>query len=305
MKRSIIIVLLVLLAIGICILFSINISQKQNYIVESIARTENMQNRVNENFVIINNGQIMNENLIDEFIEKAQYPKAEKQELNIKQDNKNISIIYNPSEYAKALNESNGNINMPMDDGSFEVRKRLYGYYSLLINGKTIGEYTLISHKIVKITENNEVILYFDAPLIEYTTRPEICRYTLESSNYKESFYIAFHQRKDLGIKEIYDTGNFKIKTFGGDVDIIIEKDMAYHLEDALKNNVITPLDIIKQVKEDEKYGICTMYYFSDGGSAEYIYSEFTILKLNTLEGDKDLVIGPSGSIINTYNKNK
>ena len=55
-------------------------------------------------------------------------------------------------------------------------------------------------------------------------------------------------QRKDLGIKEVFDYGEYKVKTFGGDV---------------------------------------------------------TLLKLNTLDGDKDLIIGMGGQIINSYNKNR
>jgi len=41
------------------------------------------------------------------------------------------------------------------------------------------------------------------------------------------------------------------------------------------------------------------MGYYYDGGSTEYYYDDYTILKFNSLDGCKDLVIGPSGAIIN------
>ena len=80
---------------------------------------------------------------------------------------------------------------------------------------------------------------------------------------------------------------------------------MVYNLEDALKQKVITPNDILEQSKTDGKYGICDGDSYYDGGSMEYRYNDFTILKLNTLDGDKDLVIGMRGQIIDLYNKNK
>ena len=80
---------------------------------------------------------------------------------------------------------------------------------------------------------------------------------------------------------------------------------MVYNLEDALSKKVITPDDILAQARIDTKYGICQSDAYYDGGSTDFMYKDFTILKLNTLNGDKDLVIGFQGQIIDSYNKNK
>ena len=86
--------------------------------------------------------------------------------------------------------------------------------------------------------------------------------------------------------------------------------DAVYSLEDALNRKVITPEDIFAQVKKDLKYGVCMDGMYSDGGSIEYCYygekdNQYTILKLGTLDGEKDLVIGMGGQILSSYNKNK
>ena len=79
-------------------------------------------------------------------------------------------------------------------------------------------------------------------------------------------------------------------------------------LETEVNLGVITTDDILEQAKIDAKYGVCQEAYYSDGGSTEYKYyntseNQYTILKLNTLEGDKDLVVGMSGKIIDIYKK--
>ena len=113
--------------------------------------------------------------------------------------------------------------------------------------------------------------------------------------------------RKDMGVNKIaeknqFDNLDFGVYTIAGDVSITIEGDMVYSLEDALKQGVIKVQDILEQAKQDEKYRFCEEAYYQDGGSTEYRYAEYTILKYNTLDGNKDLVIGMQGSIINQMN---
>ncbi len=260
-----------------------------------------------KDIVIIKDGKIENEQLIDKFIEEAVAENNENKELNIVQDEKIIKVTYTPGEYASAmLKQSQGeDIATGVFDGSTESKKNAYGYYTLFVNDEIQGEFPLIGHHIKRTTSNDTIILYFDAPLIDYATIPEICRYNLKSSNYTKKFYMVYNQRKDLGIKTVFNTGEYEVKTFGGDVQVVIDDDMVYNLEDALSKKVITPDDILEQAKIDAKYGICQSDSYDDGGSTEFMYKDFTILKLNTLDGDKDLVIGMKGQIIDLYNKNK
>ena len=265
-----------------------------------------------EGKVIIKNNEIQNEELIDEFIEKAIYSNIESQELVIIQDDTKIKLKYTSGEYAKAISEENEErVIVPTSDGTYEQNKKVYGYYSVIVNDELKGEYPLGSHLIKRVINGENVTLYVDAPLIEYTEMQTICTYSVESSSYTKKYDLTYMQRKDLGIKEIYDAGDYKVKTFGGDVSIIITGgDAVYTLEEALNRKVITPEDILAQAKMDVKYGICQEGLYSDGGSIEYCYygetyNQYTILKLNTLDGEKDLVIGMGGPILSSYNKNK
>jgi len=327
MKNKIFIVILAVCLIGIIILgmyVADRIRMKNNkpvvfstwgyQYVPPISEDEVPQEVISKDLVIIKNNKIQNEHLIDEFIKKTDYTKNESQELNILQDNKNIKITYTPGQYAKIYQQgTEGEVvsfNLPLDDGSFESRQKVYGYYTLIKDDEEPLKFALIDHQIARIIDGNNVVLYFEAPFIEYVETPSICSYSVESSDYSKKYSLIYRQRKDLGIKEIYDAGDYKIKTFGGDVSIILTGgDAVYSLEDALNRKVVTPDDLLSQAKMDSKYGICIEGLYSDGGSIEYCYytpnKQYTILKLNTLDGQKDLIIGMGGQILSSYNKNK
>ena len=161
-----------------------------------------------------------------------------------------------------------------------------------------------------KTTENTVQVIFYGY-LLELTEIPVICEYDLDSSLYQKNYDLTYLQRKDMGVKQIarinqFDNTDFDVYTLGGDVIITIEQDMVYSLEDALNQKVITVNSILEQAKLDAKYGICEAAFYKDGGSIEYRYKDYTILKFNTLDGNKDLIIAMSDSIINNeYLKNR
>jgi len=328
MKKKICIAILIICLLGIIVLgmYVIDrIRMKNNkpvifstwgyQYVPPISEDERLQEEISKDVVIIKDNNIQNEYLIDEFIEKTDYSEIESQELNILQDDKKIKITYTPGEYAKIYRTSTGqetiSVTTPENDGAFESRQKYYGYYSLIIEDNEPLKFALQDHHIARIIDDKNVIVYFEAPLIDYAETPSICSYSVDSSNYSEKFNLLYNQRKDLGIKEIFDAGDYKIKTFGGEVSIIMDGgDVVYSLEDALNQKIITPEDIISQAQKDSRYGICVNRMYYDGGSIEYSYygegnNQYTILKLNTVDGEKDLVIGMGGQILSSYNKNK
>lgn len=241
------------------------------------------QNQNIDNMVKITDGRIENEDLIDEFINEVTKENATTLKIIVKNNNseKNLEIDFVPSEPD--------------------------GYYKFSINGEEKARYNKLSWNIDRMTKENKVTLYFNT-YAELAEIPSICEYDLDSSNYEEKFELNYEQRKDLGIKTIIDKNlvdkyDYNVCTFGGDVTITIEKDMVYRLEEAIHQNVITVEDILYQAKMDEKYGICEGRYYSDGGSKEYCYPEYTILKYDTLDGNQDLYIGMKGQIINQLNE--
>ncbi len=270
------------------------------------------QNQNIDNMVKITDGKIENEDLIDEFINEVIKENVATLKIRVKDNNseENLEVDFVPSEQKKQeeISETNTTnttvFNVPDTE---EYYQKAYGYYKFSINGEEKARYNKLSWSIDKMTKENKVTLYFNT-YADITEIPIICEYDLDSSNYKEKFELNYHQRKDLGIKTIIDKNlsdkyDYNVCTFGGEVTITIEKDMVYTLEDAIQQNVITAEDILNQAKIDEKYGICESRYYKDGGSTEYCYPEYTILKYNTLDGNQDLYIGMKGQVINQLNE--
>lgn len=299
--KKFLIVILVICFIGIG--FAVYIS-KTVYQNKDVIENNNIESKSeNKDEVSIENGNIKNENLIDEFIQNVSDTK-QKIELNIKLDNDNVKVTFTPGENALNKEESEEQI-VDIGDNSIESNKKYNGYYSLYKNNELLNELPLYTWNISRTTKNDMVTLRFEkiTDKVSEDELPVICLYNISSSNYEKNFKLSYNQRKDMGIREIYDNGEYKLKTFGGEASVTIEDDMVYKLEDAIEQGVITCEDILNQAKMDEKYGICDENYYQDGGSTEYLYDEYTILKLNTLDGDKDLVIGMTGEIINAYEK--
>lgn len=312
MKKKSLYIIILLICISILIIVNYLLLKNSNK-TKSVENKNNILNNVeneqkNEslgNYVIIKNGKIENENLIDDFINSDN---SKNSKLEIVQDNDKISVeSIKPETSESSCNNDVVNKTENIGDGSAESNKKLYGYYILTVNDKQNGEFDKERFSIKRNISNNEVTLYFDAPYSDIIEMPIICKYSLESSNYKKKFDLKYNQRKDLGIYEIYDTGDFKVKTFGGDVSVIIDNS-TYNLKEALENKLLSCNDIIEQAKMDAKYGVCSSNLYRDGGSTEYCYyaeenNHYTILKLNTASGYKDLIIGFEGPILDKYTK--
>lgn len=118
---------------------------------------------------------------------------------------------------------------------------------------------------------------------------------------HSDKFSLTYTMRNDNEIKEIYNAGDHKIKTFGGNVSISVNNN-TYSLEKALTDRIITENDLLEQAMLDSQNGICQTDVANDGGSRVFWYKNFSIAKLNTVQGDKDLVIGMAGDILTLYN---
>ncbi len=277
------------------------------FITGAISNSEQIQEElIEDDEVNIKNGIIKNENLIDEFINLNNEHMGEERTLKIISDNEIILLKYIPGEYDKMYNNSQNTTVESRVVNTAEEYQNYYGYYELEKDGKT-EKFDKARWQIKRKIDNDKVQLYFNT-YMEIIEVPIICEYNLEGSVYKQKFELNYVQEKHMGIEEIaqineFDNTDFGIYTFGGDALITIEKDMVYNLKDALKQNIITTNDILEYIKLDEKYGVCEAHLYSDGGSIEYIYPEFTVLKYNTLNGNKDLIIGMKGQIINEVNK--
>lgn len=81
-------------------------------------------------------------------------------------------------------------------------------------------------------------------------------------------------------------------------------KESRYPLFNALNSNMISAEDIIEKCEKDAKNGFITSEMYKDGGSKIYRYKDFTVIKYNTLDGNKDIYIGIPEMNISISNHN-
>jgi len=107
-----------------------------------------------------------------------------------------------------------------------------------------------------------------------------------------DSFALIFHEEPGNVKRQIIDKNtskkyDYNIYIYNGKVEIKMNS-KTYSLEEALKENKITMDEIISQANEEIKNPIM----YKDGGSIEYHYDNYTLIKFHTLDGNKDVYIG-------------
>jgi len=119
------------------------------------------------------------------------------------------------------------------------------------------------------------------------------------------AFYKVINIKKDdtnieknKNIEILYTQNNSKLEsivdnvyTYGGNV-LIKVNNTEYNFKEAIEKNIITIDELLNKAKEDSQNQICTEEIFDDGGSLQYRYSDYTILKYHERSGNEDIVIG-------------
>ncbi len=158
-----------------------------------------------------------------------------------------------------------------------------------------LGEYTdalYMVGTIVKITYKGTVMNTY--PLQIKTTKIEI--------KSADDFEIVFSAKKPTDSYRVYtilsktetDKYDYTIYGYDGIVNIKIDgKD--YLLKDALLQNKITMEEIIAKANKDFPNAIS----YDDGGSMEYHYENYTIIKCHRLDGNRDVYIGTKDMTLN------
>ena len=112
-------------------------------------------------------------------------------------------------------------------------------------------------------------------------------------------FEILFYAKDSTDSYKVYkildnsetDKYDYNIYGYNGIVNIKIDGN-EYSLKEALLENKITMEEIIGKENKDEKDGKITAKMYKDGGSMEYYYDNYTIIKFATLSGNRYLYIG-------------
>ena len=130
----------------------------------------------------------------------------------------------------------------------------------------------------------------------------EIIRTVNITYNSIPDFEILFYAKDSTENYKVYtildksetDKYDYNIYGYNGIANIKIDGN-EYSLKEALLENKITMEEIIGKANKDEKDGKITAEMYKDGGSMEYYYDNYTIIKFATLSGNRDVYIGTKG----------
>ena len=136
-----------------------------------------------------------------------------------------------------------------------------------------------------------------------YPAKVDAIKIELKSA---ENFEIRFYDKQpqtDTKINKILyksetNKYDYNIYSYEGSVNILINgKETS--LRNALLENKITMNEIIAKANSDLKDKKITGDTYKDGGSIEYHYENYTIIKCHTLSGNRDVYIGIKDMNIN------
>ena len=134
----------------------------------------------------------------------------------------------------------------------------------------------------------------------------------VDTANKQNDFSLVFYQKtaiKPKQIEKIISKGeieelDYNVYSFEGNVAINLNNNNAeltensISLRDALLQDKITMEEIIEKANKD----FPNVISYDDGGSKEYHYPTYTIIKLNKLMGNKDVYIGDKDMTIHDLN---
>lgn len=121
-------------------------------------------------------------------------------------------------------------------------------------------------------------------------------------TNQKQNLEIVFYDNptsssEDLNIvldEKETDKYSYTIYSYQGKVNIIIDgKEIS--LRNALLNNKVTMEEIMEKADRDFPNTIS----YDDGGSREYRYDNYTLIKMNALGGNRDVYIAKANTTLN------
>lgn len=322
---------IILIIISIIILILLGIYLIKKYINKPKIEIENEVNNLNLNTsneemkeqgiseeyfdsVVITNNKVYNLEKLDQFIKQANYGLDEN-------TNKTIQIVYytqqkDPIIEKLTINEENENTDKTTNEAKLEIIEDYSKDKYLGENQEKIvrNEYSLKDYKIQrqyeKQEDEKEIIKIVLTKTNATTNLPQIdlFSYDLNNTNYERKFELKYNARKDMGkekiiSKEENDNYDCDVYTLAGDVEVI-KNNQIYTFKEALDNKIITIEDILNQAKIDEQYGVCIGGEYSDGGTRKYDYQEYSIVKYNTLYGNKDFVVCPINMLLDDVTKN-
>lgn len=279
----------------------VKIENRTNYIeLEEVPLDYNFADMVEDKcYIVTNSNTVYHIEQLDKFIKNV--------EENVPDE---IRIVNYTIEGQPILT----NLEYTKDKFVLKNDTRRDGYATIEDKKITTTEYDASKYKLVKESTPNNVTnlkTYYQISLkcIETEETIPVCYCAEIKQTSKEKFEIQFNKTTDkeevvkILDKSESDKYNYNIYSYKGIVEIAINGEKM-SLREALLSNKITIDEILQKAKKDAKedetiFGAT----YADGGSNIYIYNDYAILKLNTLEGNKDLYIGVPSMYIDNVKK--
>ena len=226
--------------------------------------------------------------------------------------------VFNNLEESSKKNEDNTNNKSEYPPSFFATVVETNAKYIIVQPHEGESELNSSDKFSIGLGENNDAIypvgtnvkITYDGSIME--TYPAKINATNIEIKSVDNFELIFSERKDLGIKTIVskdetDKYSYNIFSLGGDISIYFG-DKEYYLDKnvtgseikmfdlrvALLNNKITMEEIIAKANNDLKNNLIEGDMYKDGGSMIYKYDNYTIIKLHTVNGKRDVYIGPT-----------
>ena len=101
------------------------------------------------------------------------------------------------------------------------------------------------------------------------------------------------NKTKILNNQELYkNNSDFDLYYYGLDEVNIFVDNKTMSLEEALRNGKMTLDGIIAKANKDANNDVVKIGQYNDGGTTEYYYDDYTIIKYHSLDGNRDVYIG-------------
>ncbi len=192
-----------------------------------------------------------------------------------------VSVSDLPSFFGKVIETDTNHIIVEPNEG--EMIRRSADKISI-----GLGEYNDAIYEVgtnVKITYTGDVRETYPAQI-------DVIKIEIKSVDDFELRFYDKHPQTDEIIypiisKDETDLYDYNIYAYGGQVNVLIDgKEIS--LKEALLQQKITMNEIISKANHDFPDGVS----YDDGGSMEYHYDNYTIIKVHKLDGNRDVYIG-------------
>ena len=153
-----------------------------------------------------------------------------------------------------------------------------------------------------------KVVIYYTGYIME-TYPAQINSNEISADGY-EDFEITVKKSNNTQKKKILnnkdldaDKQDFNLYYYGLDEVTVKVNDKTMPLEEALRSGKLTLQGIIAKANKDIEANSIEGDIYKDGGSMEYRYNGYTIIKCHKLNGNRDVYIGIEGMKLNDVEK--